>query len=160
MEKSFVGDPIFWPGLIYAPLNINGLIFAFGSISQSSGMIFEEFGSDNTAVCRRKTDRGWEKIRVAFVMNSSQFDFSRNDIDLVICWHDDSVSQNGIPLQALSKFVNQPITLDNPGAPIKRMENILPDDAAESLAGRAQRRENFEDTVRQLDSQIKRLQGN
>ena len=159
MEKSFVGDPIFWPGLIYAPLNMAGLLFAFGSMAQATGLVFEEFCSDNTAYCRRKTDKGWEKMKVAFALKSSEYDFTRHDVDLLVCWHDDAAIPNGIAKQILSQYVSTPITLSGPASARNRVEDILADDAVESLSSRARNHENFEETVKQLDNQIKKLQG-
>jgi hypothetical protein len=156
MEKSFVGDPVHWPGLVYSPLNNTGLIFALGAVAGSVGLLFEEFSSDSgTAVCRRKTDAGWERIRVAFAFRSSGLARRHDDIDLLICWIDDAPDTTGLPRLALSEMDAS----SGPAIPQpRRLESILPESAAEDLLDRGRNRESYEETVRQLDEQIKKLQ--
>ncbi len=156
MEKSFVGDPVQWPGLVYSPLNNSGLIFALGAVAGSVGLLFEEFAADsNTAICRRKTDAGWERLRVAFAILSSAYVRRQDGVDLLICWMDDVPDPVGPPrlvLSDLDKSQNlSPVTT-------RRLESILPDSAADDLLDRARNRESYEETVRQLDEQIKKLQ--
>ena len=159
MKKSIVGDPVFWPGLVYSPLNNAGLIFALGSISNSVGLIFEEFSeSDDTAVCRRKTDQGWERIRVAFAVRSSDYVGVEEDIDLLICWIDDSDDENGPSKLELSRF-NTMANSDTGKAGIlaamsgKASSDTLKDDSLEE----SETHSDFEETVRQLDERIKKL---
>jgi hypothetical protein len=157
MEKSFVGDPVLWSGLVYSPLNNQGLIFALGAVAASVGLLFEEFSADsNTAVCRRKTDSGWERLTVAFAYKSSTFVHRRDDIDMLICWLDDAPESAGPPrliLAELDRVVEVRVS-DKP----QTLETILPESAADDLLQRARNRESYEDTIRQLDEQIKKLQ--
>jgi hypothetical protein len=157
MEKSFVGDPVHWPGLVYSPLNNSGLIYTLGTIAGSIGLLFEEFAADsNTAVCRRKTDAGWERLKVAFTFRTSAFVRVADDVDLLICWLDDSREPLGIPLLVLSEMGG---AAEGKGMAMPRpLESILPESAAEDLLERARNRESYEETVRQLDEQIKKLQ--
>lgn len=159
MKESIVGDPIFWPGLVYSPLNTAGLIFALASVSNSAGLIFEEFSeSDDTAVCRRKTDRGWEKIRVAFAVRSSKYVGAEEDIDLLVCWVDDSGDENGPPKLELSRFhiVANSETAESGGSaamPGKVSSGSLKRNSSEE----SEVYSDFEETVRQLDERIKKL---
>ena len=156
MEKSFVGDPVHWPGLVYSPLNNPGLIYTLGTVAGSVGLVFEEFSADsNTAVCRRKTDAGWERLKVAFAFRTAEFVRMADDIDLLVCWLDDSPEPIGIPLLVLSEMGD---AAEGEGTFRPRpLESILPESAAEDLMERARNRETYEETVRQLDDQIKKL---
>ena len=159
MKKSIVGDPVFWPGLIYSPLNVAGLIFALGSVSNSAGLIFEEFSeSDDTAVCRRKTDRGWERIKVVFAVRSSDYVEAEEDIDLLVCWIDDSDDENGPSKLELSRFhiATNGETAD-PGNPAAMPGKMSSDGLKHNLAGESEAQTDFEETVRQLDERIKKL---
>ncbi len=58
---SFVGDPIKFEGLIYGPLNENGVIFLLSKIHDKSGIIIEAIQATYPdAKSRRKTAKGWE----------------------------------------------------------------------------------------------------
>ena len=84
MNKSIVGDPVYWQGLIYAPLNNAGLLFALGSVAAATGLLFEEFDENcSTAICRRKSENGWERLRVEIAYRSSSR--QSNSDDLIGC---------------------------------------------------------------------------
>lgn len=158
-NKSFVGDPVDWPGLVYSPLNNPGLIFALGAVAEKLGIIFEEFlDSGTTAICRRKTGRGWEKIRVSFAFRSSEFINDGGETDLMICWIDDS-DDDGLPqrleLRSLPKKSSGAVQETSPGIASKELRDNIREDL---LAGR-EARESFEETIRQLDNRIKKLKG-
>jgi hypothetical protein len=161
MEKSFVGDPVQWPGLVYSPLNSAGLLFALGAVAGSAGLLFEEFQDDcQTAICRRKTETGWERLKVAFAVNSSSYYDSSDDIDLLICWVDDAPDTIRIPRLALSQSGLVTQNRAEQPAKAKGIESILPDGAAEDLMERGRSHESYEETVKLLDEQIKKLQNN
>jgi hypothetical protein len=162
MEKSFVGDPIQWPGLVYSPLNGAGLLFALGAIAGSAGLLFEEFHDDcQTAICRRKTETGWERIKVAFAIRSSTYYDSLDDIDLLICWVDDAPDTLRIPRLALSQTVSAAQNrLEQPTIQVKGLDSILPEGAANDLLERGRSHESYEETVKLLDEQIKKLRNN
>jgi hypothetical protein len=156
-DKSLVGEPVFWPGLVYSPLNISGLIFAVGTIAEKAGLIFEEFSPDGeTAVCRRKTEAGWERLKVAFSVRSSEYRDRNEKIDMLICWIDDS-DEVSIPARLeLSKFPQQ---MDRNVQSFSSDSSIrrIPDGVREDFLSGKVAREEFEETVRQLDSRIKKL---
>jgi hypothetical protein len=158
MEKSIVGGPVLWPGLVYSPLNNAGLIFAVGAIANAAGLLFEEFSPDtNTAVCRRKTGAGWERLKVAFSLRSSSYSRQMNDIDLLVCWLDDTPGFTGPPCLELSKHLERNLD-ESHSRGARGLESILPETAVDDLTGRARNRESYEETIRQLDDQIKKLQ--
>jgi hypothetical protein len=157
MEKSFVGDPILWPGLVYSPLNNAGLIFALGAAAKTNGLLFEEFSSDfRNAICRRYGEHGWERLRVAFSHRSSTYTEGQDDIDLLICWIDDGPENPSVERLELSGHAGQiaPTTRKVAGS----IRSILPDGAARDLLERGHSRESYEDSVKMLDDQIKKLQ--
>lgn len=162
MEKSLVGDPVIWPGLVYAPLNNAGLIFALGAVIRSTGLILEEFSEDSTAaVCRRQTEVGWERIIVAFALRSSSFAGNSDGADLLICWVDDAPEMPGPPRLVLSNALGS-LQLAQQASqihPPRGLDSILPEGAAQDLLERAQSHQTYEQTVRMLDDQIKKLQG-
>jgi hypothetical protein len=156
MEKSFVGDPIQWSGLVYSPLNNAGLLFALGTVASSIGLIFEEFSDDfKTAICRRKTTSGWERLKAELAFRSSDY-FPDDDIDLLICWIDDNESFVGPAKLILSEFADENSNIKEIKE-LPRLNAILPDGAAEDLLERGHSRESYEETVKLLDEQIKKL---
>jgi hypothetical protein len=158
MEKSLVGDPIQWPGLVYSPLNPPGLIFALGAIAGSIGLLFEEFSDDGaTAICRRKTAYGRERIRVAFAVYSSSYVESGDGADLLICWIDDFPQLERPPRLVLPDILSSAKS-EGSLSVSRGLDSILPENAAQDLLERGASRESYEETVRLLDEQIKKLQ--
>ncbi len=157
MERSFVGDPINWPGLVYSPLNTYGLLFALGIMAARTGLVFEEFhNSGKSGVCRRETESGWERITVGLAIRSSQFAGDPSEFDLLICWIDDSddTSLPKLELKTLSEDVVsvQSVSPKLPGG--EKSSQIESD----YFSGE-KTRQSFEETIRQLDSRIKKLRG-
>jgi hypothetical protein len=158
MEKSLVGDPIQWPGLVYSPLNPTGLIFALGTVANSIGLIFEEFAANGSmAICRRKTAYGWERIKVAFAVRSSSYTTPDDGADLLVCWIDDA-PQTARPARLILSEILSTIKPEGISSPARGLEAILPDGAAQDLLERGSSRESYEETIRLLDAQIKKLQ--
>jgi len=156
--KSVVGDPIFWPGLVYSPININGLLFALGTVTDEIGLLFEEFSEEeSSAVCRRKTETGWEKITVGLSLKSSQYEYSEKP-DLLICWIDDgNVGGGGQPVLELSRIIGKIQSHNSPVKNVSGLKGIFPEDPTEDLLHRGETISDFEETVRQLDQRIKKL---
>lgn len=64
-EHSVVGDLINFRGLVYSPMNENGVIFLFGKVMEDLNMYIEEIKPgfpDCTG--RRFNGKGWEKIYI------------------------------------------------------------------------------------------------
>lgn len=92
-ENSIVGDLINFRGLVYAPLNENGVIFLFGKVLDDLHMYVEEIRPGfPDCVARRFTGKGWERLRIEFELNSSAFKTHGHDsdaCDMIICWEHD-----------------------------------------------------------------------
>lgn len=92
-KRSIVGDPINFEGLIYGPLNENGVIFLFSKIHDKLGINIEAIQATYPdAKGRRKTSKGWEDIWIEFEYKSSQFKLHKHDpkeCDIIVCWEDD-----------------------------------------------------------------------
>jgi len=92
-KRSIVGDPINFEGLIYGPLNENGVIFLFSKIHDKLGINIEAIKPGfPDAKGRRKTGKGWEDIWIEFEFKSSHFKVHGHDpkeCDAIICWEHD-----------------------------------------------------------------------
>jgi len=92
-KRSIVGDPINFGGLIYGPLNENGVIFLFSKIHDKLGINIEAIQpSFPDAKGRRKVRKGWEDIWIEFEFKSSHFKMHHHDpkeCDVIVCWEHD-----------------------------------------------------------------------
>lgn len=91
--KSIVGDLINFRGLVYSPVNENGVIFIFGKVIEDLNMYIEEIKPGfPDCVGRRFTGRGWERVNIEFEYRSSNFEEHGHDpkeCDLIVCWEHD-----------------------------------------------------------------------
>lgn len=92
-KRSIVGDPINFEGLIYGPLNENGVIFLFSKIHDKLGINIEAIqAAYPDAKARRKTGKGWEDVWIEFEYKSSSFKAHKHDskeCDMIVCWEHD-----------------------------------------------------------------------
>lgn len=91
--RSIVGDLINFRGLVYSPINEQGVVFLFGKIAQDLNMYVEEIKPGfPDCIGRRFNGKGWERVRIEFEYQSSNFRAHKhdpNDCDLVVCWEHD-----------------------------------------------------------------------
>jgi len=92
-DRSIVGDLINFRGLVYAPLNENGVVFLFGKVAEDLNMYVEEIKPGfPDCIARRFTGKGWERVRVEFEYSSRNFQRHGHDpaeCDVIICWQHD-----------------------------------------------------------------------
>ena len=92
-EKSIVGDLINFRGLVYSPINENGVIFLFGKVAEDLNMYVEEIKPGfPDCIGRRFTGKGWERISIEFEHKSQNFEFHKHDpkgCDIIVCWEHD-----------------------------------------------------------------------
>jgi hypothetical protein len=101
-EHSIVGDLINFRGLVYAPLNEQGVVFLFGKIAHDLNMYVEEIKPGfPDCIARRFVGRGWERVRIEFEHRSSNFVAHKHDptdCDVIVCWEHD---WKGCPLEVI-----------------------------------------------------------
>jgi hypothetical protein len=92
-ERSIVGDLINFRGLVYAPLNEQGVVFLFGRVAHDLNMYVEEIKPGfPDCIARRYIGKGWERVRVEFEFRSSNFVGHGHDVaccDIIVCWEHD-----------------------------------------------------------------------
>lgn len=92
-KRSIVGDPINFKGLMYGPLNENGVIFLFSKIHDKLRINIEAIQvTYPDAKGRRETAKGWEDVWIEFEYKSSHFKIHKHDpkgCDIIICWEHD-----------------------------------------------------------------------
>lgn len=107
LRRSIVGDPINIEGLIYAPLNENGVIYLFAKLAPKLNFIVEAIQpAFPDAKARRKTSRGWEDVWIEFEFRASSFkshNHDPNQCDIIVCWENDW-SNAPIEVLELKKF--------------------------------------------------------
>lgn len=94
-DTSIVGDLINFRGLVYSPINENGVIFLFGRVTEDLNMYIEEIKPGfPDCVARRFVGKGWERISIEFEYRSSNFRDHKHDpkeCDVLVCWENDWV---------------------------------------------------------------------
>lgn len=92
-DRSIVGDLINFRGLVYAPINEQGVVFLFGRVAHDLNMYVEEIKPGfPDCIARRFIGRGWERVRIEFEFRSSNFLAHKHDpdaCDLIVCWEHD-----------------------------------------------------------------------
>ena len=92
-QRSVVGDLINFRGIVYAPVNENGVIFLFGKVAEDLNMYIEEIKPGfPDCVGRRFVGKGWERVSIEFEFLSSNFKqhgHNKDDCDLIVCWEHD-----------------------------------------------------------------------
>ncbi len=91
-ETSIVGNPINFRGLVYSPVNENGVVFLFGKVIEDLNMYIEEIKPGfPDCVGRRYTGKGrWERVSIEFEYESANFKSHGHDIDgcdMIVCWN-------------------------------------------------------------------------
>jgi len=137
-EQSIVGDLINFRGLVYSPLNENGVVFLFGKVAEDLNMYIEEIKPGfPDCIARRFTGKGWERLRVEFEHTSRNFKqhgHDPDDCDLIICWEH---NWKDCPLEVI-ELKDRIKEMEN--RPIKRPDEPGNGKQADQKTGRARRR--------------------
>lgn len=92
-KRSIVGDPINFRGMMYGPLNENGVIFLFSKVHDKLGINVEAIQPTfPDAKGREKIGKGWKDVWIEFEYKSSAFrehGHDPNQCDIIVCWEDD-----------------------------------------------------------------------
>jgi len=88
-----VGESINFRGVVYGPINEQGVVFLFGKVHDDLNLKIEAVRqSFPDARIRRFNGRSWNLLRCEFEYKSSDFLKHGHDIkgcDLIVCWQDD-----------------------------------------------------------------------
>ena len=95
-KDTFYGSPMNFRGLIYEPINEQGVIFLFGKISEEMGFNIEAVKSgfpdcEGTRLIDKNKNL-WEQVSIEFEYNSRSFLEHGHDpskCDVIICWTHD-----------------------------------------------------------------------
>lgn len=95
-KDTFCGAPMNFRGLMYEPINEQGVIFLFGKISEEMGFNIEAI-QQGFPDCegKRLVNRNknlWEQVSIEFEFNAKSFSEHGHDpskCDVVICWAND-----------------------------------------------------------------------
>jgi len=89
-EESIVGEVINFRGLVYAPINEQGVIFLFSKVSKDLNIEIEEIKTGfPDAIGRVKTSRGYARRTIEFEYKSSHYDHLPEKCDIIVCWEHD-----------------------------------------------------------------------
>ncbi|MBU1260044.1 MAG: hypothetical protein KJ757_03865 [Planctomycetes bacterium] len=93
-RKTIVGRLINFRGLVYAPINEQGVVFLFGKVAHEFGMYVEliRTGYPDCIAKRFIGKDKWEEIKIEFEFKSSDFvkhKHKTEDADMIVCWEHD-----------------------------------------------------------------------
>jgi hypothetical protein len=117
-RKNVVGNLINFRGLVYAPVNENGVIFLFGKVAADLNMYVETIrpGYPDCVAKRYIGKSKWEEIRIEFEYFSSHFIAHKHNpdyCDAIVCWihdwHDHPKNIEIIELQSIIKQLENTI---------------------------------------------------
>ena len=93
MEQSIVGSLINFRGLVYSPINEQGVVFLFGRVLEDLNLYIEEIRIKYPdCVARRYTGKGWERVYIEFEYKASNFIQHKHDpkeCNMIVCWQND-----------------------------------------------------------------------
>jgi len=90
-RKTITGELINFRGLVWAPVNEQGVVFLFGMIARELGMYVEVVRPGYPdCIAKRFIGRGrWEEVRIEFEYRSSHFKHDPSECDMIVCWEHD-----------------------------------------------------------------------
>lgn len=93
-RKTIVGNLINFRGLVYAPINEQGVVFLFGKVAHEFGMYVEliRTGYPDCIAKRFIGSDKWEEIKIEFEFRSSDFLRHKHKVeeaDMIVCWEHD-----------------------------------------------------------------------
>ncbi|MGZ4865160.1 MAG: hypothetical protein ACXV39_11105 [Halobacteriota archaeon] len=159
-NKSIVGDLINFRGLVYSPMNENGVIFLFGKVVEDLNMYIEEIKPGfPDCVARRFTGRGWERIYIEFEYTSLNFRDHKHDhreCDLIVCWEHNWPE---CPIEVIElREVIKSKSITN--KPIQRPDRLPETDAYSLDEHLAQFPKKVQNLFQEFDAQVRQISDN
>lgn len=162
MEKSIVGKPINFRGLVYSPITEQGVVYLFGLVAEDLNIRVESVQQgypDCTGIRYLGTGK-WERVRIEFEHRSSNFDHEPEGCDIIICWEDDlSESEKkklkGVEIIELKTMINTP---EIPNRELKDPDKIISPEREFDLRYHYERKnvaKNIRDLYEKLDKKLK-----
>jgi len=90
-RKTITGELINFRGLIWAPLNEQGVVFLFGMVARELNMYVELVRTGYPdCIAKRFIGRDrWEEVKIEFEYRSSNFNHDESECDMIVCWEHD-----------------------------------------------------------------------
>ena len=116
-EDSIVGELINFRGLVYSPINEQGVVFLFGRLLEDLNMYIEEVRIKYPdCIARRYTGTGWKKVYIEFEYMGSNFLLHKHnpkECDVIVCWINDLTQEQkkqieGIEIIELKSLIKDP----------------------------------------------------
>ena len=155
-QSSIVGDLINFRGLVYSPINEQGVVFLFGKVAGDLNMYVEEIKAGfPDCIGRRFTGRGWERVSIEFEFSSKNFlshGHNADDCDMIVCWEHD---WPGAPLEVIELSA---VIKDLPNPPTERPDTST--DVANTIDAYFARRgtnRRAQDLYRLMEQQVREI---
>src|SRR3989344_9392156 len=116
-EESMVGSLINFRGLVYSPINEQGVVFLFGRLLEDLNMYIEEVRIKYPdCIARRYTGTGWKKVYIEFEYMGSNFLLHKHnpkECDIIVCWINDLTQEQkkqieGVEIIELKSLIKDP----------------------------------------------------
>jgi hypothetical protein len=91
-RRTIVGELINFRGMVWAPVNEQGVVFLFGKIAHELGMYVEVVRPGYPdCIAKRYIGKGrWQEVRIEFEFKSSSFKgHDPAECDILVCWLND-----------------------------------------------------------------------
>jgi len=163
MERSIVGPLINFRGLVYSPINEQGVVFLFGRILEDLNLYIEEIRIKYPdCVARRYTGKGWERIYIEFEYLSSNFIQHGHDPDecnMIVCWKDDLNNEDRIKLQGIELVELKSYIKELENNPIQEPDKASPKSEYDIHHHYARKKvhKSIQELYTKLDSVIKKI---
>jgi len=107
------GDLLGFKGIVYEPINEQGVILLFAAMAEDLNFMIESIRSTfPDALLKRRNSKGrWQPVRAEFEFKASTFiqhGHNQGDCDLIICWENDIKSKTmKVPILSLKDEVDK-----------------------------------------------------
>jgi len=159
-ERSIVGDLINFRGLVYSPINEQGVVFVFGKVAGDLNMYVEEIKTGfPDCIARRFTGRGWERVGIEFEFRSKSFlshGHNADECDMIVCWEHDW------PEAPLEVIELREVIKDLPNPPTERPDtstNVATGvtDTIDAYFARRETNRRAQDLYRQMEDHVRAI---